>query len=72
MAALEREVGARLFRRPGGPAVPTAAGEAFLAAAPAVLEALASARSAVGADDAGSSVPLVGPLLCGARNASGP
>jgi hypothetical protein len=48
VAALEREVGARLLRRPGAPVVPTGAGEAFLAAAPAVLAAVASARSAAG------------------------
>jgi DNA-binding transcriptional LysR family regulator len=48
VAALEREVGARLLQRPAAPVIPTAAGEAFLAAAPAVLAAVAAAREAVG------------------------
>jgi LysR family carnitine catabolism transcriptional activator len=45
VAGLEREVGARILRRPGVPVVATEAGEAFLAAAPAVLAAVGSARS---------------------------
>lgn len=76
VAALEREVGAQLFRRPGGPAIPSAAGTAFLAAAPAVLSAVAAARAAVGAADdaatARSGARLAGSLLYRDRDATGP
>ena len=49
VAALEREVGTLLLRRHGSPpVVPTESGEAFLAAAPVVLAAVASARAAAG------------------------
>jgi DNA-binding transcriptional LysR family regulator len=47
IGAMELEVGARLLRRPGPSVVLTAQGEAFAAAAPAVLAAVTYVRSVV-------------------------